>query len=270
MNSLSGGAGDRVWTKVNGGVVSARLDDYVGRSAFYTGDIDRKITWVCDRIVRKGDTVLDIGANIGIFTIGLSRLVGQEGKVYSFEPNRELVEILKETIKKNNLTNVSLQPFALGRAREDRELFVPKGNAGAASLISPPESAIHESMKVSVNSLSDFVADEGIRSIRFMKIDVEGFELDVLEGGLRVLDDVNPDAILFECNLDESCRAGDIPVYSLLKNHDYSILAIPRCFLKVQLRELPSDEILGARGYDFLAVRQGRVFDEISRLVKVR
>lgn len=51
------------WAKAHGGHwVAAPLDDYVGRAVFYTGELDRKITWICSRVVREGDTVLDIGA----------------------------------------------------------------------------------------------------------------------------------------------------------------------------------------------------------------
>ena len=74
---FSGSQNATVWSRVPGGEVLADLNDYVGRSAFFVGDLDRKITWVCKQIVREGDTVLDIGANIGMVTVLLSDLVGE-------------------------------------------------------------------------------------------------------------------------------------------------------------------------------------------------
>lgn len=269
LDGLSRAHVGRVWTRVKGGVVSARLDDYVGRSAYYTGDIDRKVTWIYRKIVRNGDTALDIGTNIGIVTLGLSKIVGSKGKVHSFEPNRELVNVLNDTIERNRITNVCIHPVALGRKVEDKELFIPEGNTGAASLLSVDEETQHDTMTVSVNSLSNFAKQESIESIRFIKIDVEGFELDVLEGGLDVLDDIQPETILFECNLSESCIADDIPVYRLLCDHGYTILSIPRCLLKMRLKNLPPETQLAARGYDFLAVKQGQVYEEISKLLKL-
>ena len=72
---MSGAQGGKVWCRVPGGEVLADLDDYVGRSAFFVGDLDRKISWICKQIVREGDTVLDIGANIGMVAILLRVMV---------------------------------------------------------------------------------------------------------------------------------------------------------------------------------------------------
>src|SRR5882762_8193075 len=68
IHKIAGESSENVWCCVSGGEILARLDDYVGRSAFYVGDLDRKITWICAQIVKSGDTVLDIGANIGLVT----------------------------------------------------------------------------------------------------------------------------------------------------------------------------------------------------------
>ncbi|MFO0910852.1 MAG: hypothetical protein U0794_21345, partial [Isosphaeraceae bacterium] len=63
------------------------IDDYVGRSIYFVGDLDRKLSRLISGIVRSGDTVLDIGANLGVITLQLSALVGLQGRVHSFEPN---------------------------------------------------------------------------------------------------------------------------------------------------------------------------------------
>ena len=78
--TLAGTSHESVWCPTSGGDVLAPLHDYVGRAAYYCGDLDPKISWVCKKLVNPGDTVCDIGANIGIVTLLLSRLVGNAGK----------------------------------------------------------------------------------------------------------------------------------------------------------------------------------------------
>lgn len=113
---LSGFSTDQSWSRVPGGEVLASLDDYVGRAAFFFGNLDRKITWICARIVRPGDTVLDIGANIGIVSVWLSTLVGASGMVHAFEPSPKLQRVLRDTLIHNQLSNVLLHPVAFREA----------------------------------------------------------------------------------------------------------------------------------------------------------
>lgn len=66
VRALSGPAGGSAWAPVDGGEVPADLDEYIGRSAYFVGDLDRKVTRLCQKRLRSGDTALDIGANIGM------------------------------------------------------------------------------------------------------------------------------------------------------------------------------------------------------------
>ena len=118
-----------------GGTLLAPLDDYVGRAAYYVGDLDRKITWLCGQIVQPGDTVLDVGANIGLVTLWLSHLVGPQGRVHAFEPQPDLQDLLQQTLERNDTKNVSLHRFALGSQPGEMELCIPDGNASRPSLV---------------------------------------------------------------------------------------------------------------------------------------
>ena len=76
IDRLAGKPKREAWAEVEGGRLLVSLDDYVGRSAFYVGDLDRKVSAVVDRFVRPGDTVLDIGANIGLVSLRVAKRVG--------------------------------------------------------------------------------------------------------------------------------------------------------------------------------------------------
>jgi len=253
---------------VPGGEVLASLDDYVGRSAFYVGELDRKITWICGRIVRRGDVVLDIGANIGMVTVWLSQLVGPQGRVHSFEPNPLLCERLVAAVDRNRLSNVQLHQFALGPTASEMSLCIPTHNAGAASLVHRAHPSRSRTITVPVRRLSDVADNEGIRSIRFIKIDVEGFEDQVLEGGREVLERVRPESILFEMNAPVGQRVGDETVVRVLKEYGYGFFAVRRHMMRMRLVAFDPDAVSRLEGHDVLAVAKGPSFDTIAAAVR--
>ena len=268
IQKLAGTSTERVWSHLPGGEVLAPLNDYVGRAAFYIGDLDRKITWICAQIVRPGDTVLDIGANIGIVTLWLSKLVGKNGKVHAFEPNPELQKILEETLNHNQASNVCLHPIALGSEQGSHELRIPRANAGAASLIRNRDLSDCDVVEVPVRPLSTIVAEEGIKSIRLIKIDVEGFEAEVFQGGQEVLGSICPEAILFELNERLEGPVRDQPVIKVLRDFGYRFFSIPRCLFQMHLERFDPDSSNRLSGHDFLAVPEGECYENIAKLVK--
>ncbi|HEY9601561.1 MAG TPA: FkbM family methyltransferase [Allocoleopsis sp.] len=269
IQKLAGTNNESVWSQVPGGEILVPLNDYVGRAAFYVGDLDRKITWICAQIVRPGDTVLDIGANIGMVTLWLSTLVGKSGKVHAFEPNPKLQKMLEETLNHNQVSNVCLHPVALGAEQGSLELRIPRVNAGAASLIRNGDLIDCDVVEVPVRTLSEIVEEEGIKSIRLIKIDVEGFEAEVLKGGQDVLGTIRPEAILFELNERLEGAVRDQPVIKILSDFGYGFFSIPRCLFRMHLEYFDPNTSNALTGNDFLAVPKGKFYEDIAKLVNV-
>lgn len=265
---LIGEKKETVWARVAGGEILARLDDYVGRTAYYFGDLDPKVTWICSRLIRPGDTVMDIGANIGVVTVCMANLAGSTGHVHSFEPNPSLVESLRKVILHNHLNNVTLHSIALGRQPGQLELRVPKSNAGGASLVRNADLPDCEVVSVSVRPLSDIAEQESIRSVRLIKIDVEGYEAEVFHGARGLFQSARPDAILFESNEYTEEPASRHPLIKLLLEYDYDLLAVPRSLLRMRLNRV---DLGGGRliGHDFLAVARGDQYRDILARVNV-
>jgi len=268
IHKIAGESSENVWCCVSGGEILARLDDYVGRSAFYVGDLDRKITWICAQIVKSGDTVLDIGANIGLVTLWLARLVGKNGKVHAFEPNPELQNTLEKVLERNRLSNVRLHQIALGSEQAELELRIPRFNAGGASLVRNKtlvDCAVHY---VPVRCLSDIVAEEKIKSIRLMKIDVEGFEMEVMRGATEALRVIRPEAVLFESNERLKGPVSEQPVIKLLREFGYGFFSIPKCLLRMRLQRLDPDSSSELAGHDLMAAREGECYERIANSVR--
>ncbi len=267
LEKIAGRSSERVWAGVTGGKIIAPLNDHVGRAAFYCGDLDPKVTWVCRQLIQKGDTVLEIGANIGVTTVAMASMVGANGRVHSFEPNPELQLMLKQVIEKNRFNNVTLHSMALGPAESQMQLNVPRANAGMGSLVrhGSGDDAIYT---VPVRRLTDIVAQEKISSIRLIKIDVEGFEADVFNGAQEVLRDIKPEAILFELN-QEKGAFGEQPVVRILHEAGYEFLSIPQCKTRMRLHSMDLRQPLPRGGNDYLALRPGASRDRIVKLAGV-
>jgi hypothetical protein len=119
-----------------------------------------------------------------------------------------------------------------------------------------------------VRRLSDVADSEGIRRIRFIKIDVEGFEDQVLEGGRDLLERVRPESILFEMNAPVGQRVGDQPVVRLLKEYGYGFFAGPRRTMRMRLVAFDPDAVSRLEAHDVLAVARGPGFDAIAAAVR--
>jgi FkbM family methyltransferase len=144
-----------------------------------------RIHRLLDRWVRPGDTVVDVGANIGWNAIRAARLAGAAGRVVAVEPTPDTLEVLRRNVAASGLGNVEVAPVAAGRAAGTAEFFVRGGVSAVNSLYAQSRYArVTKVLRVPVVRLDELV--QGPAAV--VKIDVEGAELDVLEGAPRLLD----------------------------------------------------------------------------------
>ena len=159
---------------------------------------------VIQALLREGDTVLDVGANVGLIALPAARYVGPTGRVIAVEPVRRLAGLLRRSLALNGLEGtVTLHHCAAGEVPGTAELHVG-AVYGHSSLLALPDSTGSET--VEVRTMDDLVPP-GTR-IRLAKIDVEGFEPEVWRGMGRILSE-NPDmAALVEFGPEHLRRAG--------------------------------------------------------------
>lgn len=135
----------------------------------------------------KNQTVYDVGAASGLYTIFFAKAVGENGRVIAFEPNSASCQKTRENVRLNHFENVTVLPVALGKgARKDTLIFFGK-KPGVGSL-APTEkewmrfSKDATSLEVIVDSLDKQIQTRNLPAPNFVKIDVQGLELEVLEG----------------------------------------------------------------------------------------
>lgn len=145
-----------------------------------------------------GRTLLDIGANRGIYSIYMSRAAGPGGRVIAFEPQPELKAHLEGVRDDFRLTRLEIENIGLSSAPGRLSMRRPKAGAGAASF-HIDSAANWEELEAPVMRLDDYVAESGIGPISLIKCDVESHELAVFRGGEETLRRDLP-ALIFECN----------------------------------------------------------------------
>jgi FkbM family methyltransferase len=149
---------------------------------------------VFDDLVRPGDVVIDVGAHRGVYSDRLSRLVGDTGRVHSFEPNPDGLAVLRSVARHRR--NITIHAMALSDRRGAASLLRPVvtgARVNAMSSLSNPmvEAGSHDSVSVRVGRLDDELRSEPARIV-LIKIDVEGHEHEVLDGGHELIDKSRP------------------------------------------------------------------------------
>ena len=168
----------------------------------FTDDAD-KVSEVYEPIVRQmlspclSEVVVDIGANIGVHTVWLSRKVGPSGVVLAVEPERTNFTILNLNTRINNLSNVIPIMLALGADSGRAQLLVPRPSVmGQVTTI--PSSTLSKPSVVTVDceTLDDVISAFGISQVSAIKIDVEGAELGVIQGAEQTIMKFRPRLVI--------------------------------------------------------------------------
>jgi FkbM family methyltransferase len=150
-------------------------------------------------IVRPGASVVDVGAQLGYVTAHLADLVGPEGSVQSFEPDPNAIAQLRATVRANHHEWVKILPIALGASDGEIDFYVSP-TLGWSTAVPGTHRQGLTTVRVPVTTL-DKLADAKMirRPVQFVKIDVEGFEVEVLEGMKALLEQDRP-CVLAEVN----------------------------------------------------------------------
>ncbi len=145
-------------------------------------------------IIKDGMTVVDIGANIGLYTVIASKLVGSNGKVFAYEPEQENFGFLSRNIEVNNFKNSTPLQIALSDKAEERKLFLAKDNKGHHSFVQDNQANIPVS--VHTETLDSSLAKYGSPIVDVIKMDIEGAEPLALMGMKETITR-NPNIIIF-------------------------------------------------------------------------
>ncbi len=159
-------------------------------SWFYPSNYEQEKSNFISEHCTIGDTVIDIGAHLGIFTYFLAKQVGPTGKVYSFEPAENTFDQLRKTIKYNQLESfVIANQQAVSNHSGQVEFFIYSNSkiSNANSISAQNTDSSTKRTFVNCITLDDYFAKLNLNNLSLIKIDAEGAELDILLGGEKLI-----------------------------------------------------------------------------------
>ena len=199
----------------------------ISRCMIVEGCYEPNEFFLLSRLLRAGTTFIDLGANIGLYSLFASILVGEKGKVFAFEPSTREFARIKEHVRMNALKNVELSCMAMSNIVGKAQLCVSEiGKEGHNSLDPTRFQQIKALKKESVNTstLDTFFLTLPLSKKIAIKIDTEGSELNILKGGTKFLRKYKP-LLIVEIN---SGKSKNNYLLSMLKKSGYQIYRFDR------------------------------------------
>jgi FkbM family methyltransferase len=213
--------------------------------------------------LRPGDIFVDVGANIGLFTVIAARYVGARGHVYAFEPCDETHRRLLENVGLNGLTNVSCFQAALSNHRERLDMTVSLDGFDLCNSIAQPVlGRLFASESVDCISWDEFAGEHGLAGrVSMMKIDVEGWEANVIDGAIKTLSREDAPILQVEFNDPAALPAGSSgrKLYGALESLGYKLF-IYDARNRTLIPESPRDNypwlnLIAAKRPDYIVAR---------------
>jgi len=156
--------------------------------------------YLIQHFLKSGEIFVDIGANIGLFSLIAAKSVGKTGRVFAFEPTSSTIKLLNRNVKLNRFRNVICLQLALSFSNEKKIMFTSQdGYSAWNSFAMPSKGRKFEEEIVESTTIDDFVNKYNlIGKISFMKIDIEGWEIYALKGGRKTLSRLDAPHLLVE------------------------------------------------------------------------
>jgi FkbM family methyltransferase len=237
-------------TTTDGFAMTVNPNELIGRHLYLTGEFDRSIVELLYDFAEPGDTLLDIGANIGYVSCCFLKLVpGSE--VVAVEPQREVLDLLALNLAPFGRNRI--YPYAISDRDGLGQFAVSPENSGGGRLVA---SAGDQTFSIELRSADSLVRDTSLTKVDVVKIDAEGAEADIVRSCLPHFDRMHPRCVLFEDNSRQMQVGGALRI--MFESLNYRVFGVRKSLTKLSL------EPTGV-AHDYVAVSLKRPIRESTR-----
>lgn len=218
---------------------------------YFFGEYEVVVTEIVAELVRPGDTCIDAGANIGLYTTVLSRLCGSEGRVHAFEPVPETFGYLRRNVEISDLPeNVIVRNEALGDAEGVISINTFEEIGLGFSSISDQGRGDAKTVECRMTTLDAYLnAHDEIDTVNFVKADIEGAEMMFLRGAIKLFEQKAPPILLMEMAAKQTKNFGYLPndlIEIIRESADYEFYAVDEFNGQMKRIERFADDDIGA------------------------
>lgn len=218
---------------------------------FYWGEFEADLIDFLKSLLNDCSVFIDIGANIGIYTLLASKHIRKDGKVFAFEPSDWAYNRLKENLKLNETNNVEVFKLAVSNFTGSKQFYVCEDDA-YNSLISTPMKQVQKVTKIKSIRLDDFCLENNIKDIDIIKIDVEGADFLVLMGAGNILNSEHSPIIICEFNrsIANGIKSSQDEFVFFMKGLSYRFFTIKeRKLVEIDLANTEINELICLKEY---------------------
>ena len=218
--------------------------EHIQQQLFWYGYYEKELGDLLKKIVKPSDVFIDIGANIGYFSLLVAHRL-PSAEVISFEPVVDLYKKMNDNITLNDIKNIITIHAAVGEIDEERELFVSAPDNSGMSSFRQPENYSGSKEKVKVVAIDEWFKGSGLSKIDILKLDIEGSELAALRGMKKVLQNFRP-LLIVEINPEtlSMFNLKPLDIYDYLEQQGYKgFLILENARLK-QLDQIETDQTI--------------------------
>jgi len=201
---ITASATEDLYRTPDGDLFWLNRSSYVDQCIVRDGVFEADCVKIVRALVKPGQVVLDVGANIGYYTIILAKLVGPEGRVFAFEPTQHFRTVLERNVAANKLTNVEIISTGLSSKAGKGQIEIGQSTA---TLHVPGGAQLEASESISLTTLDAFARDRNLERLDFIKVDIDGHEPAFLDGAHDTLTRLDP-PILLEISHQHYLEAG--------------------------------------------------------------
>lgn len=256
--------------KANNGIIIRKVqgskmyldlkDEGISKDLALDGIREPESTKMIKKILKPGDIVVDIGANRGYYALMESRLVGKNGKVYAIEPVQDNINALKKNIELNNYPNIKVFQVAIGDKNTTTKMYI-SSFSNWHSFINHKQK-ITSTIDIKVISLDNFLKDKEYPY--FIRMDVEGYEYQILKGMKNVLERRKPLKLFIELHPHLMQKDKTIFILKTLMKYGFEPTMVIRCLTATEMKVKKRSD------YDFSYMKINDMLQDESMLTGKR